>query len=237
MNNWQIFLFDFDGTLVDSEPLHHLAYKKTCEEFGFPLDKDLSSYCLLAHQSSDSLRRYLENQCFAHKKIQLNWEVFYQRKKKRVLETIASGPVFLALGAESFLQYLLEWDITLGVVTQSSLELVQMFQDRIPILKKIRCWVTREDYKHAKPSADGYHVALQKLGNGKAIGFEDSIKGMQALLNAKLDAIMVNAHVTKEKAEEALGKNTFFYFPSFVETFSFLQKNKLECMIQKNKMF
>lgn len=222
MNNWQIFLFDFDGTLVDSEPLHHLAYIKTCEESGFALEIDLSAYCALAHLSADALKVHIQKQFFAAKHKPLDWQAFYLRKKSKVMELITSAPLSMVSGAELFLQYLLEQKKTLAVVTHSPLVQVQLFQERLPILKQIKCWVTREDYQEAKPSPEGYHVALKKLGPGRAIGFEDSIKGMQALLGAKLDAVMVNANVSRDRAEEALGTSEFSYFSSFVEARSFL---------------
>lgn len=227
MDNWQIFLFDFDGTLVDSEPLHHLAYKQTCEEYGFSLGKDFASYCALAHQSADSLKVYLHEQFVLVKKQPLDWSSFYLRKKNKVLQLIAETPLSMILGAEIFLQYLLEQKKKIAVVTHSPLAQIELFQEKIPILKKITCWVTRESYQAAKPSPESYFVALQKLGPGKALGFEDSIKGMQALLYAKLDAVMVNAHVSRDKVENALGTCNFSYFSSFIEAKKALLGSKL----------
>ena len=34
-------LFDMDGVIVDSEPLHHKAYKKMFQEFDITVSKEL----------------------------------------------------------------------------------------------------------------------------------------------------------------------------------------------------
>ena len=62
------------------------------------------------------------------------------------------------------------------------------------MLHSIPHWITREDYKNPKPSPDGYLEAIKRLAKpGDAIiGFEDSRRGLTALIQAGVHAVLVN---------------------------------------------
>ena len=53
--DYDLFLFDFDGTLADTEALHHRAYVRMCGNRGFVLDWDFEKYPSLP----SSLRLFL----------------------------------------------------------------------------------------------------------------------------------------------------------------------------------
>jgi HAD superfamily hydrolase (TIGR01509 family) len=63
----------------------------------------------------------------------------------------------------------------------------------IPLLQKIPHWITREDYQEAKPSPQGYLKAIEKFAHpqDQIIGFEDSPRGLQALLGTKAKPVWV----------------------------------------------
>src|SRR3990172_6839619 len=42
---FQLFLFDFDGLLVNTEDLHFAAYQKMCCDRGFELKWDFERFC------------------------------------------------------------------------------------------------------------------------------------------------------------------------------------------------
>ena len=53
---YQLFLFDFDGLLVDTESLHYQAYINMCATRGFDLTWNFHRYSEAAHHESTGLR-------------------------------------------------------------------------------------------------------------------------------------------------------------------------------------
>ena len=86
-------------------------------------------------------------------------------------------------GADRFIKYISENNINHAVVTNSSIDTVDLYKSAIPELNKLKNWVKREDYKEAKPSSECYQLALNKYHENEKyiIGFENSYSGLIAL--------------------------------------------------------
>ena len=81
IHNYQLFLFDFDGLLVDTEPLHFKAYQEICRARGFSLDWDLKKFCWVAHTKASGMRDGLYTEFPELFTMEPRWEVLYQEKK------------------------------------------------------------------------------------------------------------------------------------------------------------
>jgi beta-phosphoglucomutase-like phosphatase (HAD superfamily) len=86
-------------------------------------------------------------------------------------------------GADILIEKCINLGINLAIVTNSSSDFVKHLQSKLPILSKINQWITREDYKEAKPSEEAYKLALQKFYKGEKykIGFENTINGFNSI--------------------------------------------------------
>lgn len=219
---WQIFLFDFDGTLVNSEKLHHLAYLQVAKKYAINFAPSFEEYCRYAHFSDHALKdevcRLYKNK-YDH---DLDWPAFYDSKKEAYLDIVTSTEPELMEGAGSLLQILQEKKVVTCVVTHSFRELTRPFCKKIPLLKSIDYWITREDYVSPKPAPDSYKVAMAKVkgeSNQKVVGFEDTFRGLKALLEVEADAILVSKLLDKNavaKEEKILAK-PFIHMSSFSE--------------------
>ena len=196
-NNWidefQLFLFDFDGLLVNTEKIHFEAYQKVCSSKGLSLSWSFSKYCSLAHTSSTGLRNQIYEEFPVLKKKMPNWEMFYMEKKQAYMELIKERSVELMPGAEMILTMLKKLQKKRCVVTNSPKEQVDYICKKQPILNTIPIWFTREDYKNPKPDPDSYLTAINRLAShgDKIIGFEDSLRGIQALLKTPAHPIII----------------------------------------------
>ncbi len=124
-------------------------------------------------------------------------------------------------GAEELLTYLSEHQIARAVVTNSPRNQIEWIMEKIPLLQTIPLFVTREDYTLPKPSPEGYLLAKERLRvfHKKGIGFEDTRKGVEALLAAGLDAVWVGKQPSQK---ELVGQGAKVrYWPS-LESFSLL---------------
>ena len=180
INKFQFFLFDFDGLLVNTEALHYQAYVNMLARRGYTLDWSFSQFCELAHLNATALQEAVYS---AFPDLEPNWELLYREKKQIYLELLLAGKIELMPGVEPLLRELASLNVRRCVVTNSLYEQTRLIAAQLPILQTIPHWVTREDYTKPKPDPEGYlrAIALYAAPGDRIIGFEDSIRGLQAL--------------------------------------------------------
>ena len=200
IDEYDLFLFDFDGLLVHTEPLHFKAYQKMCSDRGFILPWDFSSYCAIAHAGSENLRLEIYKLFPLLYQQEPSWTVLYQEKKKAILSILEEGGLQLLPGVEEMLYLLETHQKRRCVVTHSLSELTNAIKEQIPALQTIPYWVTREDYKNPKPSPDSYLEAVRRYGQAgdRVIGFEDTVRGWKSLKAASIRGVVVSSILSKE---------------------------------------
>jgi len=190
----KLICFDFDGLLVDTEPLHHLAYSKVLDELGYPLDLDFKSYCDIAHSADREL--FPKTVKAKYPNFPFTWTDIRARKTKVYRDLLKEGRTKPMPGAEKLIENLLKQDYLVCIVTNSDRCDVDEIKSHLPFLQKIPLIIAREDYDNPKPHPDGYLTALQKhnLTKEDAIGLEDTKKGISALKSAGMDYLLINHH-------------------------------------------
>ena len=183
IHSFQLFLFDFDGVLVNTEELHYKAYKKMCADRGFSLKWDLSTYAHYAMYRAEGLQEGIYKEFPALKQQEPDWSRLYQEKKDAYFTLLKEG-VELIPGVEKLLLALEEAGISRCVVTNSVAAHIALIREQIPVLNTIPHWITREDYEKPKPDPECYHKAIELYSRpgDRVVGFEDSPKGLKALL-------------------------------------------------------
>ena len=216
IHNFQLFLFDFDGLLVNTEKLHHQAYTKMCADRGFDLNWTFPRYCKAAHYSATALEEQIYAQFPQLQADEPSWQVLYEEKKKNYMDLLLSGQVELMPGVEKLLLELDKTSIKRCVVTHSLSDLVSVIRQQNSILNTIPHWITREDYVEPKPASDGYIEAIKRYAaeGDSVVGFEDSPRGMQSLLGTRALPVMVAEN--REVLKQFEGKQ-IVYFPSFLD--------------------
>ncbi|MDR2539572.1 MAG: HAD family phosphatase [Chlamydiales bacterium] len=191
LSSYDIIFFDFDGLLVDTEPLHFLAYKEMCSKNRIHLNWDFVRFCEEAHASAFGIWKAFQKE-FPSLFKKKSKEVLYQEKKEIYQELLKTSILQLMPGVHALLQALAMSNVLSAVVTNSVRSQVELICKTLPILNVIPLWVTREDYPLAKPAPDGYLQAIEQLGRKeRIIGFEDTLKGIRALQAAKVEAVLV----------------------------------------------
>jgi len=193
IENFSLFLFDFDGLLVNSEHLHFTAYLEMCRRRGYVLSWDFYKFCLVAHYSSTGLRDTIYKEIPELKSREPEWTVLYAEKKQIYQELIEKGNLDLLPGVEKLLLALQNAEIRRAVATNSTKAQVEAIKKQLPMLNSIPLWITREDYQNPKPQPDAYLEAIKRLSQpgDKVIGFEDSLRGIEALKRAKVPPVLI----------------------------------------------
>lgn len=193
INEFQLFLFDFDGLLVNTEEIHYKAYQKMCADRGFNFDWTFSRYCKAAHYRAEALQEQLYEYLPELYKAEPEWKVLYSEKTAALIEMYNQGDVQLMPGAKQLLEKLSIANVPRAVVTHSADKLVNIIRNQHPILNTIPYWITRHDYSMPKPNPECYLKAIEMHApkDGKVIGFEDSPRGIHALLGTRAQPVIV----------------------------------------------
>ena len=174
------FLFDLDGILLDTEPLHGRAWFETALQFGAKISK----------AQLIELRGRRRHDCAAQID---NWlpKPVGTEALLEVQQPIARSLLSLAQaipGAENLVRMCHQLTIPIAIVTSSSSEAVSFKCERHPWLKLIRTRVQGDDPDlHAgKPDPAPFLLAANRLGvcPTKCWALEDSIAGTQSALSA-----------------------------------------------------
>ena len=89
-------------------------------------------------------------------------------------------------------------------MTNTNREVVEHFKEQVPILKKLKNWIVREDYVNPKPDPECYQLAIKNNTDRCIVGFENSREGLEALykvtpnvfhVNNKTDYLKVLKHI------------------------------------------
>jgi beta-phosphoglucomutase len=189
---FSLFVFDFDGLLVNTEDLHFAAYIEMCRRHGHDLTWDFKRFCKAAHYSSSGLREGIYEEFPDLKTAEPDWMVLYAEKKAIYQDFIEQGKVELLPGVASLLIRLEEQGIGRCVATNSTRKQVETIKKHLPLLQTIPHWTTREDYVLGKPEPDAYLTALKAFDQELVpIGFEDSLRGIRALQGAGIKPVLV----------------------------------------------
>lgn len=193
IHDYQLFLFDFDGLLVNTEEIHYQAYQRMCAKHGVKLDLGFENYCKIAHYFSEGLSTRLYELYPDLKVQQPSWEILYAEKKQAMIDLLNEGAVQLMPGVDKLLKALQKASIKRCVVTHSAIELIDIIRKQHAIFDTIPVWITRELYSKAKPDSECYLKAIEMLGDpsDNIIGFEDSIRGLRALRGTRAKPVIV----------------------------------------------
>lgn len=175
-------LFDFDGVLADTEPVHHRAWNQTLEPLGIQLDwaDYQSNFVGVADEVALRQRLQLRDQ-----------DGLVSRKQALFRQGLAEAepilPDTIALLQELRNVY------KLAVVSSSYLSEVEPALIRAGIRPCFQFLITGEDVQNFKPSPEPYLLAAKRLGARRPLVIEDSEAGVASGLAAGFEVLRVTA--------------------------------------------
>ncbi len=189
---YQAILFDFDGVLVDSEPLHFDCWNQVLHPFGFQLTwDDYATNCI-----GVSDRAMIHAVCRVagrHDWFDAVWEQ-YPRKKELFRDKMARN-VPMAQDLRELLAELAQ-SLPLAVVSSSGRLEIEPALEAAGVRNVFATIVTGEDVNCLKPSPEPYHTAAARLGIRNALVVEDSDAGQQSGRAAGFDVLAI-AHAAQ----------------------------------------
>ena len=182
--DFKAYLFDCDGTVADSMPLHYIAWKKALAECGCPFDEEL-------FYSWGGVPP-IEIVTSLNKMHGLNMPVVEtaDRKENYYFDQLPQLKAVAEVIEHVDAQY---GKIPFGIVSGSTRESVVNSLNTLGLLDKFDTIVASEDYKRSKPAPDAFLLAAERLGVAPeaCLVFEDADIGIQAATRAGMASIRV----------------------------------------------
>jgi beta-phosphoglucomutase len=175
IKHFDSILFDFDGVLLDSEPLHYACWVEVLRPFGFELSWETYAKSCIGVADRLMIQQFAANLNLEFEKL---WAQ-YPRKKELFRSRMESELTFpgetLDLVRELAPRY------KLAVVSSSARVEVEPLLERAGIREHFSALVCgSEMVARLKPAPDPYLKAAELLGASKPLVVEDSDAGEQS---------------------------------------------------------
>lgn len=181
---FRAYLFDCDGTIVDSMPLHYIAWKTALAEHGCVYEEQLF-YAWGGRPIREILRLLNEAQG-------LNMPVEEVAEKK---EAIYLGLLPQLKAIPEVIEHIdaQHGRIPFAVVSGSRRDSVTGSLAALGLLDKFETLVCAEDYKRGKPAPDAFLLAAERLNvlPSECLVFEDTELGIEAATAAGMASVKV----------------------------------------------
>ena len=174
-------IFDFDGTLVDSEATHLRLYQQLAARFGFTLTAAQYTAEFLGQTDEAIIGALAARQGRA-----ADVPVWVALKQRWLFEYMSGGPMADIPGAGAFVRRLAAAGVPLGVGTSAIAAEVRQGLAGLGLLPLFRTVVSADMVAAGKPAPDIYLRVVGDLGvaPGHCLVFEDSVAGVRAAVNA-----------------------------------------------------
>jgi HAD superfamily hydrolase (TIGR01509 family) len=190
--DFRAYLFDCDGTIADSMPLHYNAWTEVLAEWNCVYEEDL-----FYSWGGKPVRKIIADLNKIHG-LQMPIEDLATRKEGLYLAQIpqlkAIPEVLEFIEAE-------HGRIPFAVVSGSTRDSVVGSLSVLGLLDKFDIIVSADDYKHGKPAPDGYLLAAARLGVAPAdcLVFEDTEMGIEAATAAGMVSVKVATSLERRR--------------------------------------
>jgi beta-phosphoglucomutase len=176
-------IFDFDGVIVDSHPVHKRAWIKLLESVGRTVSEEDLQFILDGRKRNDILRHFLGD-------LDPEMMIRYGDRKEQFFRDEAAN-VQPVDGLVSLLADLLEAKVAAGVASSGSRSRVNFLLDRLDLKKHFQAVVTGDEVKNGKPDPSVFLRAAQALQKdpGELLAFEDAPSGVQSAKAAGMKCI------------------------------------------------
>ena len=182
-------VFDFDGVLVDSEPLHLRAYQEVLEPLGFSLPREKYYSTYLGYDDAGVFKAVAATR---------DWRIDDQRllalieEKGRVYEELlTAGDIMYPGAAECIARLAARWP--LGIASGAARHEIEMMLRGRSLDRYFRFIVAAGETAEGKPAPDPYRKAALLHGQAplECVAIEDSRWGIESAKAAGLHCIAI----------------------------------------------
>lgn len=180
-------LFDADGTLYNSTPLHYEAYRRTSRElYGFDFTPELfKRECIEKYKQPTQVLREHGIPCITAN---------FRARKAPLYASLATEKLKATEGLVNLLEEAAEHKVPCAVVTGAQRHSADVSLDLLDIRKYFDAIITQEDTEFRKPDPHPYLLASERIGisPAKCCAFEDTTIGITSAKSAGMFCIGIH---------------------------------------------
>ena len=194
----RLLIFDFDGTLVDSSPLHDRAFNAAFARYGvrvdYPRIAGLTTDAAVNRIVSDARLVLDENE---RHRLVIEKQAIGRKLIETELRPIEGSVDFVRQAAKRF---------ELALCTSASRRTLDLSLSRVGLDGFFDPIVTSEDVERGKPEPDMFLNALRnhRCDPASALVFEDAESGLEAARRAGIEAVRIEGRAEWSELNAAL---------------------------------
>ena len=182
----KLAIFDLDGTLFDTKDVNYNAYQNAIKMIGIGTFIDYNDFCNLYNGKNyrDFLPKIIPNITEEQMK---NIHDFKKNIYTKYLDKARKNELLFLIIKE------IKEKFYISLVTNASRKNVEDILEKFSMKDLFDLFITQEDIKKPKPSAEGFLKAMDyfKISKENTIIFEDSEIGIQAAIESGADYVKV----------------------------------------------
>lgn len=184
------FLFDLDGTLIDTMHWHFKTWEVVVTELGSPLRGDALMKELYGN-GAELMHRLVPHKTFTEEEARKIVD-----EKEARYRNLYGHNITVLEGAREFLEDALQKNIPMGIGTASNQANIDFALDFLDLRKYLNAIIGADDVQMSKPHPETWLKLAEALNTEPAhcIVFEDAPKGIEAAQKAGMKAIAITGH-------------------------------------------
>jgi HAD superfamily hydrolase (TIGR01509 family) len=169
-------VFDMDGVLLDSEPLHDRTNIEILKSYGINADASVTDP--FVGRTSEALWTELKGIYHLSDSV----EELIERQWSMNIKALPSSEIEASKGLEDVLAYILENELSASVASSSRGDFVQAVFDHLNLWPFMEAYTSGQEIEHGKPAPDIYILAARKIGvrAEECLAVEDSTAGVRS---------------------------------------------------------
>jgi beta-phosphoglucomutase len=178
-HNFQACIFDFDGVIIDSEPLHARAKQATLDNFQIEYPPTL--FTDTKATTDKMFFEFVSNNLAGEVATAEEMDAFKRQVYLNLFENVR-----LVTGIQEFLPLARRTFKKLGLATSATVRDFSLAEQKYQLRRWFDIIITSEDTTMHKPNPEPYLKAMSKLGvaGSDTLVIEDSPNGIQAAKSA-----------------------------------------------------
>jgi beta-phosphoglucomutase len=187
----QALIFDFDGVVMDSEPIHYEAFRQAVAPMG--VDFSWDTYCAdyLGFDDREGFAAILSDAGRGPDTYDLSELI---ATKTKIVQHLLATATDAIPGTVEMLVAADDAGIPVAICSGALRVEVEVACEALGILPRIRTIVGADDVAQSKPDPESYHLALARLSeilgheldSAACVAIEDSPVGLQSAIGAGL---------------------------------------------------
>ncbi len=194
VNGVHALVFDMDGVIIDSEPLHLLAYQKFLADFGLTfLEED--NHKFLGMKDLDCAKYLVERH-----RLTITALEFVERKES-VLHQLFTEQLKMQPGVLQILEKALQLNIPAVIASSATMPTIELVVELTGTRKYFRHLCSGDEVPNGKPAPDVFLLGAERLGvePSECLVIEDTYNGVCAAKAAGMMCIAIPCQATRHQ--------------------------------------